>query len=444
MSERLQSTRFIVLPNDVPVRGPVPLAVYQRAAHRTDELDSNDLGTPILGLFGEVGSLLAALKKKRREGAAFARYDAQVVEELGDVLWYFSAIASHAHLDLGLLAQQASLGRHDGGPADHSELPTFSLLQPKEPLSCASTIIDAMTDLAARTGEFVEAFRSGRLTSDPSASAAGLVAILRAIATTANAARIDLNIAARANLEKAFSRWPLQQTYPPLADADGLPDEQLPRQFNVFIEEQEVGGKTYVLQKRNGVIIGDRLTDNKTEKDDYRFHDVFHIAYAVHLGWSPVLRALFHVKRKSRPDLDENEDGARAILIEEGIATFVFRRALERDLFEGLTRLDYGLLKLVQDLVQGFEPERCALWQWEQAILDGFKMFRELKRHRRGLLKADLLKHTLTFEPILSVQLGTRVQRHSELRRAIPSAAVGEADVVTQTRTIQSSARRRR
>jgi NTP pyrophosphatase (non-canonical NTP hydrolase) len=430
MAERPPSTRFIVLPSDVPARGPVPLSVYQRAAHRTDELKSEDLGTPILGLFGEVGSLLAALKKKRREGAAFASYDAQVVEEIGDVLWYLSAIASYAHLDLSSLALQASRGVHEARAIEFREHATFSLLQPKELPACESTIIDAMTDLAARTGEFVEAFRSGRLSRDPLASSAGLVAILRAIATTANAACVDLNVAARSNLEKAFSRWPLQQIYPPLADADGLPDEQLPRQLEVYIEEQEVSGKTYVLQKRNGVIIGDRLTDNKTEKDDYRFHDVFHIAYAVHLGWSPVLRALLHVKRKSRPDLDENEDGARASLIEEGIATFVFRRALERDLFEGLTRLDYGLLKLVQDLVQGFEPERCALWQWEQAILDGFRVFRELKRHRRGLLRADLLEHTLTFEAALSAHPNSPALRQSEFRRAVGPAAMREADVV--------------
>jgi len=34
----------------------------------------------------------------------------------------------------------------------------------------------------------------------------------------------------------------------------------------------------------NDVIVGDRLTDNKAEPDDYRFHDVFHMAYAVHLA----------------------------------------------------------------------------------------------------------------------------------------------------------------
>ena len=86
--------------------------------------------------------------------------------------------------------------------------------------------------------------------------------------------------------------------------------------------------------------MGDRLTDNILEPDDYRFHDVFHYAYTAVLGWSPVMRALFKLKRKSQPKIDEAEDGARALLIEEGIATWIFGQAkklefLFRDEAEG-------------------------------------------------------------------------------------------------------------
>jgi hypothetical protein len=102
--------------------------------------------------------------------------------------------------------------------------------------------------------------------------------------------------------------------------------------------------------------------------------------------------------RKRRAELDENEDGARASIIEEGISTFVFARALERNLFEGLDQLDYDLLKQIQVFARGFEVERCSPWQWEQAILDGFKVFRELKRFRHGWVIADLDSHTLNFE----------------------------------------------
>ena len=108
------------------------------------------------------------------------------------------------------------------------------------------------------------------------------------------------------------------------------------------------------------------------------------------------------VKRKSNPLIDENEDGARAAIIEEGIATFIFGQALERNLFEGLERLDFDLLKFAHSFVKGFEVERCSYWQWERAILDGFRMFRSLKEVRRGIIKADLDAHTIEFRPVTS------------------------------------------
>ena len=156
--------------------------------------------------------------------------------------------------------------------------------------------------------------------------------------------------------------------------------------------------RTFVIQKCNNIIIGDRLTDNKIEKDDYRFHDVFHNAFAVHLGWSPVLRALFHLKRKSIPEVDENQDGARAMLIEEGVSTFIFSHGLERGLFKDINHVDYDLLKSIQEMIKGYEVERCALWQWEKAILDGFQVFRALTKYRRGYVISDIEKHSLEFK----------------------------------------------
>ena len=110
------------------------------------------------------------------------------------------------------------------------------------------------------------------------------------------------------------------------------------------------------------------------------------------------MRALFRVKRKSRPKLDEAEDGARAILIEEGISSWVFNHATRLNDFEKLKSLDYGLLKAVYELVSGYEAERCPLWLWEEAILRGYEVFRQLRKHRGGTIVADLTKRTITFE----------------------------------------------
>jgi hypothetical protein len=398
-AQPLRRRPLIVLPEDI-LDSRLALWSYQRAAKLTDHMPSGDLSMPVLGLFGEIGTLGCILKKKRRDAEAYTAYRASLSEELGDVLWYLCSIASRAELDLSILAKRASSGIGDSDAATHDESMTFANIQTPCEHATGDEIVSRMIHLATCAGELVADLQGGQLAQNRDAVFAHLVSIFRAVISAAEAVNVSLETAARENLDKVFSRWPTERRYPARRDIDLPLNERLPARLNLFIEEHTTAnGKTYVMQKCNGVIVGDRLTDNKAEKDDYRFHDVFHIAYAVHLGWSPVLRSLLHLKRKSRADLDENEDGARAVLIEEGIATFIFGRALERGLFEGLDRLDYDLLKLVSDFVRGFEPEQCSLWQWERAVLGGFTVFRALKKHRRGYVRADLENHTIVFEP---------------------------------------------
>ena len=393
-----KATHPLNVESPLGVRWDAPLTLhgYQRAVFETDHLPIDGLRTAALGLFGEVGSLLSVVKKRKRDAAAYSGYEDAIIEELGDVLWYFTCLANRASLDLSILAQQAI---PHGSVAEATDgFGTWASIQASLRVS-DEDLFQAMSRLAERSGALVGALGAHRGPAQCDDTSARLLSILQAIVGTAEATDVDLDRAVTKNLEKVFSRYPRTFEYPALADAALPAHERLPRRFELFIGEHEVNGKTYVIQTCNGVIVGDRLTDNKAEPDDYRFHDVFHVAYAVHLGWSPILRGLFRVKRKSRPALDENEDGARAGLIEEGIATFIFGRALERHFFEGLESLDFDLLKLVRGFVRGFESERCALWQWERAILDGFRIFRELKKYRKGCLVADLEAHTLEFRP---------------------------------------------
>jgi NTP pyrophosphatase (non-canonical NTP hydrolase) len=390
--------QIVILPDGVGGPGGVYMNEYQREARLTDKMDKATLQTPVLGLFGEVGSLLSALKKKIRDESAFADYEETILEELGDALWYFTIIAARADLDLSILAQKMSRGMADWDEVEHHEFGTFGDIQSKVGNRVSTDeFARLLMLLAGRAGELAADFGVDGYTTNRDKLSAHLVDIFRALLAVADAAEVSLADAAYQNLRKTHSRWPTKPEYPDLVDSDMPPYEQLPREFEMLIEEVPKGKRTFVFQSCNGVTIGDRLTDNKMEDDDYRFHDVFHIAYAVHLGWSPVLRYLFHRKRKSDPKLDANEDGARAILIEEGVSSFVFSRALERSLFSSLDHVDYDLLKAIQEMIRGYEVERCALWQWEKAILDGFKVFRELKVHRKGLVDADLEAHTLGF-----------------------------------------------
>ena len=81
---------------------------YQTEAARTDQVaDDDEKGKLIslLGLAGEVGTLLSEYKKFLRDGSAHERFDEQVAEELGDLLWYIANLASKFGLELADIAQ---------------------------------------------------------------------------------------------------------------------------------------------------------------------------------------------------------------------------------------------------------------------------------------------------------------------------------------------------
>lgn len=377
---------------------------YQSAARRTDQNSAKGLeglAFPLLGLFGEVGTLLSALKKKQRDQDSYAGYSESVLEEFGDVLWYFSNIASRASLDLSVLAQRSYKKLEDWGEVDVQRLATFNELPRRKNVHGSPNSPEferAVIALAGKVGLLLNDFSLGRIEQNRDVLSAHLVEIFRALIEAANMASVALHTAAASNLEKINSRWPGDYIYAPLFDEQFRASEQLPRKIEIHISEEEVRGKLHVVQRWKGVKLGNSLTDNKLAPDDYRFHDVFHLAYAAILGWSPVIRALLKAKRKSEPEVDEAQDGARAILIEEGVSTLIFHHALQLKYFAAINNIDYPLLKTVQDFVRGFEVERCPLWQWEKAILDGFAVFRRLRAERRGIVVADLKRHTIRFK----------------------------------------------
>lgn len=378
------------------------LSEYQRRAQRTDQRRADDSGLafPLLGLFGETGSLLSEVKKKQRDPIAYLGYEDSVLEELGDVLWYLAALSSRANLGLDELAVNLDRSLADWHSTGSPEIGFDDLEGPAVGIAASPSPAFERTllALAGEVGLLMTDHHAGRLERNRSALKGRLIAVLRALRGAAHEAGITLEAAAKSNLAKIFDRWPIDRRYPPLFDEDFPPHEQLPRHLVIDIAEVEVDGGTMARLTRDGEAVGDPLTDNREDDDDYRFHDVFHLAYAAHLGWSPSLRRLLKVKRKSDPKTDEVQDGARAILIEEGVATWIFNHAQRLALFEGIDSLDYGLLKSVRSFVAGYEAEHCPLWLWEEAILAGYKIFRELRAHRGGRVGIDLTERNIWFE----------------------------------------------
>lgn len=86
---------------------------YQAEALRTDrttrhggkDIDAS-LMVPMLGLAGETGQLLSEYKKHMRDGKAHELFKERVSEELGDLLWYISNVATKFDLDLNEVATE--------------------------------------------------------------------------------------------------------------------------------------------------------------------------------------------------------------------------------------------------------------------------------------------------------------------------------------------------
>lgn len=380
---------------DHTAHGPLTLDEYQAHARRTykGSLEGEDLFRfLLLGLHGEVGSLLSELKKKQRDRGAYVAYASSAVEETGDVLWYLANVATALGARLSDLAARTGIERYNGAGTAFADLELQAALF-EEPASNAA-VQEALLQLAARTGDVV-----GRVFApvDSAELHADLARVFDAVVAAAKQAHVGLEHAALANLTKLLGRWPVKKEWGTLYDDDFHPDERLPRRLEVVFREREVNGTTFAFQSISGVNIGDRLTDNSAGNDDYRFHDVFHLAFAAVLGWSPVMRALLKVKRKSDGRVDEQEDGARAIITEEGISNWIFAHGLRHGAFEHVDSLDFALLKTVHEMVREYEVRSRPLWMWEEAILRGFEVFRALRQHRGGTVVADLLHRTITY-----------------------------------------------
>ncbi|MGH8980328.1 MAG: nucleoside triphosphate pyrophosphohydrolase family protein [Acidimicrobiales bacterium] len=286
------------------------LGDYQREAQKTDQLPPEDRIVPLLGMGGEVGSLLSEYKKWLRDGDAHVLFSEQIAEELGDILWYLANTAAKFGLDLDTIANE--------------------------------------------------------------------------------------------NLDKTRDRWPPDgsELVYRLFDGDYPASEQLPRQFTAEIHEEEgTGGKARILLTIDGAKAGDSLQDNAHDPDGYRFHDVLHLAQAAKLGWSPVLRGKLlkrrgadppDRKRRSEPEVDEVEDGGRAIVIEEAIVAYVWEYARRTRFLDGISTVDYRILKTIKDLTGGLEVKARSGHQWEEAILAGYDLWRQISACRQGVIAVDL------------------------------------------------------
>lgn len=367
---------------------------YIQQVHGTDNLPGNDLQPVLLGLFGEVGSVMSAAKKVRREGEVFAGFDRVVEEEFGDALWYFAAVCRR--LGIGVHEIIADAANTDGY---NKAIAATDL--PEAPVSYVVTAarLPVLLDAFSSLGEAASALLRIRHLNDEARDALRTFSdrYLQAL----QAAQVSFSRIVRMNIVKVRGRFldPDLSSLPTF-DSGYVEEERLPSHFEIKITQRK-SGRSYL--QWNGVFIGDPLTDNIVDRDGYRFHDVFHFAHAAILHWSPTFRALIKQKRKSDPQVDEAQDGGRAIVIEEGLTAWIFSRAKQLNFFDGQDSISFDLLKGVQQFVHGYEVEECPLKLWERAILDGYRVFRQVRNKNGGIVTGDREARTITFRSIEDV-----------------------------------------
>ncbi|MGA6219424.1 nucleoside triphosphate pyrophosphohydrolase family protein [Streptomyces umbrinus] len=228
---------------------------------------------------------------------------------------------------------------------------------------------------------------------------------------TALARRCDLSLEEilSDNVRKARERFLRPTTPPPhpLFDDDATPGQQLPRSLDITFTDSLVEGKGMsqvqtVRIYRGSNAVGDPLDDNSGDDDNYRYHDVFHLAHMAVLGWSPVMRSLLKVKRSADRDLDRIQDGGRSIAVEEGMTAYVFSMARAHSFFSTAAAVPAEIVKVCQAMTAHLEVSRRSAQDWEYAILAGYRVFEELKANKGGIVHLDMNARTVTYRGLRS------------------------------------------
>lgn len=315
---------------------------YQRAAKRTSYIPLQGPDTmlaPMLGLGNEVGQILEVGKKFLRHSIDIKANRNLLTEELGDSLWFLAAIATSCGIDLNNVARtnlKRTRGLYRSQSLPRNYLQTLPLLDKAYPLRERFPRRLVIKFAQTRLGDGTLKAHLTLVSADPN----------------------------------PFPNGPISRTY---------------------------GGKKKKIGFRVGQALGDAVDDNTRRLDGYRFHDAIHMGFVAVLGWSPTLRALLGIKRRSQPQIDANEDGARAIYAEEGLAAILSRLAPSRGGFRRNEHVDSVALSVASATILDLEVEKLPPWAWRDAISQGFNAMHKLASNHGGYLVADLTTRRLTY-----------------------------------------------
>ena len=330
---------------------------YQKEAATTSQLD---LSTPealtnaLFGLAHETGSILNIEKKHRLSAIDRDLNPDFLRHEMGDLLWFLAAIATACRLDL-------------------DEIATSNLARVKD-LHWSKIAQESLGSLPSIDEHCDPIERFPR----------------RMALKFGQHPRYDQTLVASAELVFAYpNTFPAGPIRRKGEKPDGTPKDVL-HGFSVPMD------------------VGNKVTDNSRRPDGYRFHDAIHLGFVAVLGWSPSIRYLLNLKRRSSPATDHAEDGARAIFAEEGLTSILARMSEDRNGFRDEKNIDEDVLSVVKHAIKGLEVDKLPTWAWRRAINQGFIAMWQLIENSGGFLSVDLDRREVRFTKEYDKSLETR------------------------------------
>lgn len=124
----------------------------------------------------------------------------------------------------------------------------------------------------------------------------------------------------------------------------------LPNRLEIVVQDSPQGTITYI----NETQMGDPLTDNNYKEDGYRFHDIFHIVFATHAGWSPVLFGLMRKKWNLGPKIYTRWERT----IEECIVAMTFIHATKNNL-----EIAPNILEYIENMLSRSKTANIVVWE---------------------------------------------------------------------------------
>lgn len=402
---------------------------------------------PMLGLGAHVGELLLAHQRYLSESLVAETSKGMVGRELGMVLRWSALLAHVNGLKLNSIAsdnlikvdERARSLSHPGIAALPDQNAIISLAEYAELAAETDQEITAGVDplslsvpmlgLAGEAGNLLVQMkkryrRDSKIDNWPSFVGVELGDLLWYAATVARHVGLGLEEVGRRDLERAARSSSLSTD-----DSDhkssfdgGFPAiEQVPRKLHLrfqerMVEQQAVVTMTLLAAVPNafpdgpiprgggkfqgfkvGDVLGNEVTDNSRRVDAYRYHDAIHFGFLAVLGWSPNLRGLLQVKRKSNRVIDETQDGARAVFAEEGIAAILAKQATLSRQFEAPNLVPEDLLDFIALVVEDLEVSGLPYRMWREAISQGFTVMQQLNEAGGGYVLADLDARSLQY-----------------------------------------------